>query len=176
MDRESVRGLLMCYTGEGKGKTTAALGCLMRAYGRGLKVIMLQFIKKRGIESGEHIAAKKLGIEILPLGAGFTWNSDDLEKDRRLALEGWQVCKGKILNGNYDMIVLDEITYPVRYGWLDVDEVLGVIRQRPKWMHVIVTGRDAHEKLIEASDLVTEMVAVKHHFNDGIRQQIGIEL
>ena len=165
----------MCHTGNGKGKTTAALGCMMRAYGRGLKVIMLQFIKKKGAEFGEHIAARKLGIEIVPLGAGFTWDSRDLEKDRRLALECWAVCKDKILNGDYDMVVLDEITYPLKYGWLDVDEVLDVLHQRPNWMHVIVTGRDAHKKLIEASDLVTEMLEVKHHFDSGIRQQAGIE-
>lgn len=165
----------MCYTGNGKGKTTAALGCLMRAYGRGLRVIMLQFIKKKGAEFGEHIAAEKLGIEVIPLGAGFTWRSEDLEKDRRLALEGWEICKDKILNGDYDMIVLDEITYPIKYGWLNADEVVSVIRQRPKWMHIIVTGRDADEKLIEAADLATEMLELKHHFNSGIRQQLGIE-
>ena len=175
MMRNKVKGLLMCYTGNGKGKTTAALGSMMRAHGRGLKVIMLQFIKKKGAEFGEHIAAKELGIEIIPLGAGFTWDSRNLEEDRRLALEGWEVCKGKILNSDYDIVVLDEITYPIKYGWLSVDEVLGVIQRRPEWMHVIITGRDAHEKLIEASDLVTEMVEVKHHLNNGIRQQVGIE-
>ena len=175
MMRNKVKGLLMCYTGNGKGKTTAALGSMMRAHGRGLKVIMLQFIKKKGAEFGEHIAAKELGIEIIPLGAGFTWDSRNLEEDRRLALEGWEVCKGKILNSDYDIVVLDEITYPIKYGWLSVDEVLGVIQRRPEWMHVIITGRDAHEKLIEASDLVTEMVEVKHHLNNGIRQQLGIE-
>lgn len=175
MNREKTRGLLICYTGHGKGKTTAALGSLMRAYGRGFKVIMLQFIKKKGAKFGEHIAAEKLGIEIIPLGDGFTWKSRDLEKDRKLALECWDICRDKILNGDYDMIALDEITYPIKFGWLSVDEILTVIEQRPKWMHIIITGRDADEKLIEAADLVTEMLAVKHHFNDGIRQQPGIE-
>ena len=114
----------MCYTGKGKGKTTAALGCLMRAYGRGLKVIMLQFIKKKGSQFGEHIAAEKFGIEIVPLGEGFTWKSENLEKDRKAALDCWAICEDKILNSDYDMIALDEITYPVKFGWLDVDEVL----------------------------------------------------
>jgi cob(I)alamin adenosyltransferase len=175
MDREDARGLLMCYTGAGKGKTTAALGSLMRAYGRGLKVIMFQFIKKKGSEFGEHIAARKLGIEIIPLGDGFTWRSEDIEKDSILALECWDICKDEILNGDYDMIILDEITYPITFGWLKADEVLSVIERRPKWMHIIITGRDANEKLIEASDLVTQMMEVKHHFRDNVPQQSGIE-
>ena len=175
MNREKTKGILMCYTGKGKGKTTAAIGSLIRAHGSGLKVIMLQFIKEKGAEFGEHIAARKLGVEIIPLGAGFTWKSRDLEKDRRLALECWDICKARILNGDYDMIILDEITYPIKYGWLSVDEVLKVIRQRPKWMHIIVTGRDAHEKLIEAADMVTEMREVKHPFKTGIKAQKGIE-
>ena len=165
----------MCYIGNGKGKTSAALGSLIRAYGRGLNVIMLQFIKRKGLQCGEHIAAEEFGIEIIPLGDGFTWRSEDLEKDRKLALECWDVCKDKILNGDYDMIILDEITYPVTYGWLNVDEVLSVIAQRPKWMHVIITGRDANEKLIDAADLVTQMLDVKHHLGKNIRQQPGIE-
>ena len=165
----------MCYTGKGKGKTTAALGCLMRAYGRGLKVIMLQFVKKKGSRFGEHIAAEQLGIEIVPLGEGFTWRSEDIEKDRKAALECWNICKDKILGGHYDMIVLDEITYPIKFDWLDVNEVLSVIAQRPKWMHIIITGRDVDEKIVGAADLVTEMLEVKHHFSKNIRQQPGIE-
>lgn len=175
MNRERTKGLLMCYTGNGKGKTTAALGSLMRAYGRGLKVVMFQFIKKKGSEWGEHIAAKKLGAEIVPLGDGFMWRSEDIEKDRMLALDCWDVCQDAILNGDYDLIVLDEITYPVTFGWLKVDEVLSVIEQRPKWVHIIITGRDANEKLIEAADLVTQMTEVKHHFRSNVPQQPGIE-
>lgn len=175
MNRERTKGLLMCYTGNGKGKTTAAIGSLVRAYGRGLKVIMFQFIKKKGSEFGEHIAAKKLGIQIVPLGGGFAWKSEDMEKDRILALECWDICKDKILNSDYDMIALDEITYPVRFGWLKVDEVLSVIQQRPKWMHIIITGRDADENLIKAADLVTQMVEVKHHFRNDVPRQLGIE-
>jgi cob(I)alamin adenosyltransferase len=165
----------MCYTGNGKGKTSAALGTLLRAHGRGLKVAMLQFIKKKNSKFGEHISAAELGVEITPLGDGFTWRSEDLEKDRRFALECWEVCKDKILNGDYDMIILDEMTYPITFGWLDAKDVLDVIQKRPKWMHVIITGRDAHERIIEASDTVTEMMEIKHHYKNGVRQQIGIE-
>jgi cob(I)alamin adenosyltransferase len=175
MNRNKTRGLLICYTGNGKGKTTAALGSLMRAHGRGLKVIMLQFIKKRGAEFGEHIAARECGIEIIPLGEGFTWKSENPEIDRKTALECWSICKDKILNSDYDMIVLDEITYPIKYGWLDINEILDVFLQRPKWMHIIVTGRDADKRLLEVADLVTEMTEIKHHFRNGIKQQIGIE-
>lgn len=175
MDRENTNGLLICYTGNGKGKTTAALGMLMRAYGHGLKVAMFQFIKKKNSRFGEHITAEKLGVEIIPLGDGFTWNSEDLEKDRCLAIECWEICKDKIQNGDYDIIVLDEITYPITYGWLDVTEVLDVIQKRPKWMHVVITGRNANPQLIQASDTVTEMVEIKHHYKAGIKQQIGIE-
>lgn len=175
MDRENTRGLMICYTGNGKGKTSAALGTMMRAHGNGLKVAMFQFIKKKNSRFGEHIAAEELGIEIVPLGDGFTWRSEDLEKDRKLALECWEICKDKILNGEYDMIVLDEITYPITFGWLDIADVLDIIQRRPKWMHVIITGRNATPQLIQASDTVTEMKEVKHHFKSGIKQQLGIE-
>ncbi len=175
MDRENTTGLLICYTGNGKGKTSAALGTMMRAHGHGLKVAMFQFIKKKNSRFGEHITAEELGIEIVPLGDGFTWRSEDLEKDRNSALECWGVCKEKILNGDYDMIILDEITYPITFGWLDVSEVLDIIQRRPKWMHVVITGRNANPQLIQASDTVTEMVEVKHHFKSGIKQQLGIE-
>jgi len=174
-DKENTKGLFICYTGDGKGKTTAALGSLLRAYGRGLKVIMLQFIKRKGSEFGEHLAAKDLGVEIIPLGDGFTWKSECQEKDRALALECWQVCKDKIINSDYDMVILDEITYPLTFNWLDVDEVIHVISERPKWMHVIVTGRNARKEIIEAADMVTEMMEVKHHYRKSIPQQPGIE-
>jgi cob(I)alamin adenosyltransferase len=147
----------------------------MRAYGRGLKVALLQFIKKKNSRFGEHIAAEELGVEIIPLGDGFTWRSDDLEKDRKIALECWEICKDKILNGDYDMIILDEMTYPITFGWLDAKDVLDVIQKRPKWMHVVITGRDAHERIIEAADTVTQMIEIKHHFKSGIKQQMGIE-
>ena len=168
-------GLLMVYTGNGKGKTTAALGTLMRAYGRDMKVVMLQFIKGKGIRLGEHIAAERMGVEMIPLGDGFTWQSKELDNDQKMALEGWTVCVDKILSGDYDIVILDELTYALEYGWLSVSEVLNVLKMRPKWMHVVVTGRDAPPKLVAAADMVTEMIEMKHHFKNGILGQKGIE-
>lgn len=168
-------GLFILNTGNGKGKTTAALGTLMRAYGRGMKVIMLQFIKHKESIFGEHIAAEKMGIEILPLGDGFTWQSENMEKDQRLARKCWDICQDKLLNSDYDIVILDELTYALIYQWLSADEVLNTISLRPEWMHVVVTGRDAIPELVEAADIVTEMMEVKHPFCKGIIGQMGIE-
>lgn len=173
--KETTKGLFMCFTGNGKGKTTAALGSMIRAYGQGLKVIMFQFIKAKETMFGEHLAAKEIGLEIVPLGDGFTWKSEDIEKDRKYAIQCWETCKDKILNSNYDMIILDEITYPIMFNWLDLEEVVSTIRLRPKWMHVIVTGRNAPDRIIEEADLVTEMVEVKHHYRKKVQGQVGIE-
>jgi cob(I)alamin adenosyltransferase len=169
------KALVIRYTGNGKGKTTAALGMLLRAWGRGMKVCMLSFIKTETSNYGEERAAKKLGIELIPMGGGFTWLSKDLEKDRALAQKCWDLCKQKIASNEYDIIVLDEITYPISYGWLDVDEVIDTLRERPVNLHVVLTGRDAHEKLIEFADLVTEMRDVKHPFSAGIKAQPGVD-
>ena len=167
--------LVILYTGNGKGKTTAALGMLLRAWGRGMKVCILSFIKEQTANFGEERAARKLGIELIPLGGGFTWLSKDIEQDKALARRCWELCKEKIASGEYDIVVLDEITYPITYGWLDVDEVIATLRERPKDLHVVITGRDAHEKLIEFADLVTEMREVKHPFTTGIKAQPGVD-
>ena len=169
------KALVVLYTGNGKGKTTAALGMLLRAWGRGMKVCMLSFIKEQTANFGEERAARKLGIELIPLGGGFTWLSKDIEQDKALARRCWELCKQKIASGEYDIVVLDEITYPISYGWLDVDEVIATLRQRPADLHVVLTGRDAHEKLIEFADLVTEMREVKHPFTSGIKAQPGVD-
>jgi cob(I)alamin adenosyltransferase len=169
------RPLVILYTGNGKGKTTAALGMLLRAWGRGMKVCMLSFIKEETANFGEERAARKLGIELIPLGSGFTWLSKDIEEDKALARRCWDLCKEKIASGQYDIVVLDEITYPITYGWLDVDEVIETLRERPADLHVVITGRDAHEKLIEFADLVTEMREVKHPFSQGIKAQPGVD-
>lgn len=167
--------LVVLYTGNGKGKTTAALGMLLRAWGRGMKVCMLSFIKEQTANFGEERAARKLGIELIPLGGGFTWLSKDLEQDKALARRCWELCKEKIASDEYDIVVLDEITYPITYGWLDVDEVIAALRDRPRDLHVVLTGRDAHERLIEFADLVTEMREVKHPFTSGIKAQPGVD-
>jgi cob(I)alamin adenosyltransferase len=169
------KGLVIVNTGNGKGKTTAALGVLFRAWGRGYNVCMLQFIKSTTSNYGENRAAKKIGMEIISLGGGFTWLSKDIEKDKGLARELWEQCKAKIASGEYDIVVLDEFTYPLAYGWLPTEDVIAFLRERPERTHVIITGRDAPQELIDYADLVTEMHEVKHPFQQGIKAQPGIE-
>jgi cob(I)alamin adenosyltransferase len=175
--RERRHGLLIVNTGDGKGKTTAALGILLRATGRGMRVAMFQFIKSRGDLYGEHVAAARLGVDIVPLGEGFTWLSGDVEADRALAAEGWRLCREAIESGEFDVLIFDELTYPLTYGWLDTETVLAAIRARPAGTHVVITGRNAPDALLEAADLVTEMRMLKHPYRDqGIGAQPGIEL
>lgn len=169
------RSLVLVNTGNGKGKTTAALGVMFRAWGRGLRVCMLQFIKTATSNYGEHRAAKKIGIEIVPLGGGFTWLSKDIERDKALARELWEQSKARIASGEYDLVVLDEFTYPLVYGWLSVDEVIEALRQRPEHVNVIITGRDAPQALIDFADTVTEMREVKHPYQKGITALAGID-
>ena len=169
------RSLVLVNTGNGKGKTTAALGLLFRAWGQGLRVIMLQFIKAHTGNWGEIKAARKLGIELVSLGDGFTWTSKDIEHDRALAQEGWRRCRETIEQGQYDIVILDELTYCFTFHWLDLDDVLDVLRSRPAHVHVIITGRDAPQELIDYADLVTEMREIKHPYQVGVRAQKGIE-
>ena len=175
-DRPKRKGLVIVYTGDGKGKTTAALGLLFRAWGHRQRVVMLQFLKAKTGAWGEIRAAQRMGIEIIPLGQGFTWTSDSLEHDRALAQECWQQCREKILSGQYDVVVMDEITYPLRYRWLDLDEVLATLRMRDPQMHVVMTGREAPPALLSYADLVTEMREVKHPYRtQGLLAQKGID-
>ena len=169
------QGLVIVNTGNGKGKTTVALGILTRAWGRGMRVCMLQFIKEQNANFGEERAARKMGVEIQPLGGGFTWMSENIAQDRALAQEGWALCRAKIESGDYDIVILDELTYCFTYGWLDLDEVLDVLRRRPPLQHVIITGRDAPQALIDFADLVTEMREIKHPYQAGVKAQKGIE-
>jgi cob(I)alamin adenosyltransferase len=170
------KGLTLVYTGNGKGKTTAALGVLMRAWGQDLRVVMLQFMKATTGKWGEIRAAERMGVEIIPLGQGFTWTSEDLEKDRALAQQCWQRCREKIESNNYDIVIMDEITYTLKYGWLDTEEVLTTLRSRNPALHVILTGRDAPEALIEYADLVTEMREIKHPYKtQGVMAQKGLD-
>ena len=169
------KGLVIVNTGSGKGKTTAAMGVLLRAWGRGMKVIMLQFIKHSTANFGEQRAAQKMGVEMRAMGDGFTWRSKDLEHTADLARTHWEDCKDVIANGDYDVVILDEFTYPMHYGWIPVEEVLEALRSRPEMLHVIITGRNAPEALVEFADLVTEMNVVKHPYHQGIKAQPGIE-
>jgi cob(I)alamin adenosyltransferase len=174
-EKRARQGLVVVNTGHGKGKTTAALGVVLRAWGRGLRVVIIQFVKTRTGNYGENRAAKKLGIEMIPMGEGFTWLSKDIEKDKATAREAWELAREKICSDEYDLVVLDELTYPLTYGWLPVQEVIDVLRQRPEGLHVIITGRDAPEELIDYADLVTEMREIKHPFQKGLKAQPGIE-
>ncbi len=169
-------GLLIVNTGQGKGKTTAALGLVMRAWGQGLRVCVIQFVKPETGSWGEVKAAGRMGIEWLKMGDGFTWLSRDMAETMARARHGWQVAQEKIVSGRYDLIVLDEFTYPLSLGWLDVGEVMGWLRaNKPGLLHLVITGRGAPAELVEAADLVTEMQNVKHPYDVGIPAQKGIE-
>mgnify|MGYP003575341535 CR=1 FL=1 len=176
--QEKTRGLLIVHTGNGKGKTTSALGLMMRAAGRGLKCCMVQFMKSRNDRYGEHEAAEKLGIEVHTMGDGFTWDTKNPEQDIKTARETWSLCLEKLHSKEYDMLVFDELVYVISYGWLPVEEIIDEIRAaravQPA-LHIVVTGRDAPTELIEAADLVTEMREIKHPFTAGVRAQQGIE-
>lgn len=167
-------GLVIVNTGNGKGKSTAALGLAMRALGNGMKVVMVQFIKGAW-KVGEYESAKKLGFEIRPMGEGFTWVTKDRERDKRLAGEAWEYSKARILSGDFDMVVLDEVNYAIDYGYVDLGEVLAALRSRPRHVHVVLTGRKAKAELVELADLVSEMVEIKHPYKKGIKAQRGIE-
>jgi len=167
-------GLVIVNTGNGKGKSTAALGLAMRALGNDMKVLMVQFIKGAW-KVGEYESARKLGFEIRPMGEGFTWVTKDRERDMKVAREAWDFAKVRILAGEHDMVILDEINYAIDYGYVNLPEVLETLEARPKDVHVVLTGRKAKPELIERSDLATEMVELKHPYKKGIKAQRGIE-
>jgi len=173
------KGLLMVYTGPGKGKTTCALGTAFRAVGQGLRVLMVQFIKGSG-HYGELDAAKMLGddkCEIRPMGRGFVkvGGAETDPEDIRLAEECWESGRTAIYSGTYDLVVLDEINYVISYRMLDGKKVVEALKGRPEPVHVICTGRNAHPLLVELADLVTEMKEVKHPYTKGILAQRGID-
>jgi len=171
------KGLVIVNTGNGKGKTTAALGIVLRAWGRGMRVCVIQFLKNENARFGEIRAAEKLGIDWISTGDGWTWTSRDEVATRERAIAAWKLAQEKIVSGEYDIVVLDEFTYLLHYGWLDTADVLAWLREhKPPMQHVIITGRYAPSALVEFADLVTEMHEVKHPFaQQGIRAQAGIE-
>jgi len=172
---EAAKGLLVVYTGHGKGKTTAALGMVFRALGRGLRVTVVQFIKGKW-KTGERSFAERLPeLRFHVMGLGFTWESDDLARDKAAARAAWDTARQEISSGERDLVVLDELTYAFHYDFISLDEVLETIRARPPHVHVVITGRNAPERLVEAADLVSEMVAVKHPFTKGAKAQMGID-
>ncbi len=176
---EDRKGLILVYTGPGKGKTTAALGTAFRAVGQGLRVVMIQFIKGSW-HYGELDAAEALGkdrLEVLPMGRGFVKIGAEKPEpeDVRKVQEAWALSCEKISSGNYDLVILDEINYAISYKMLDPEPVAEALRRKPDSVHVILTGRNAHPSLIELADLVTEMREVKHPYQKGILAQRGID-
>jgi cob(I)alamin adenosyltransferase len=170
----TARGLILVNTGNGKGKSTAAFGVAMRAAGQGLAVAIIQFIKGKW-KTGELDAAQKLAIEMTPMGKGFTWDSKNIEEDKALMREAWRVSSEKILSGQFDLIILDEINYVLGYGYLTVDEVILTLQSRPSHVHVVMTGRNAPEEIVSIADCVTEMRDIKHPYRNGIPAQKGID-
>jgi cob(I)alamin adenosyltransferase len=170
------RGLVIVHTGQGKGKTTAALGLLLRAWGHGLRACVIQFVKRQNENLGEYKAAQRLGIEWQQMGDGFTWRSADMDETAAKARHGWTLAQEKIRSGVYDLIVLDEFTYAFKFGWLDVQDVVAWLQaSKPPALHLVITGRDAPPALVAFADLVTDMHKVKHPFDQGVRGQRGIE-
>ncbi|OHT19257.1 cob(I)yrinic acid a,c-diamide adenosyltransferase [Edaphosphingomonas haloaromaticamans] len=170
------QGLLIVHTGKGKGKTTAALGMVVRAIGHGMKVGVVQFVK-RAMATGEKAVFDAFPdrVEFRPMGEGFTWNTQDRARDIAVARQAWEEVKRMIADPAYQMVLADELNIVLRYDYLPLEEVLEVLAAKPEMKHVIVTGRNAPEPLMEAADLVTEMALVKHPFRSGVKAQPGIE-
>ncbi|MDQ8699164.1 cob(I)yrinic acid a,c-diamide adenosyltransferase [Hyphomicrobium sp. LHD-15] len=170
------KGLLIVHTGKGKGKSTAAWGLLLRALGRGLKVGVVQF-GKGAWETGERKAVEAFGDQVVwhTLGEGFTWETQDRERDVAAAREAWQIAQNLMNDPAIRLVILDELNISLRYDHLDLSEVVAALKKRRGDLHVVVTGRNAKPELIEAADLVTEMSLVKHHFAAGVKAQEGIE-
>ncbi len=176
--RENTKGLLMVNTGNGKGKTTCALGLIVRAAGRGMNCCLIQFMKSRTDRYGEHESLEKLGVEVHTMGDGFTWDTNNPEQDIKTSEETWAMCVEKMRSEDYDLLVFDELVYVLDYKFLDLAKVLDeikTVREKQPNLHLVLTGRNAPPELIEMADLVTEMTEIKHPFNAGIFAQQGIE-
>jgi cob(I)alamin adenosyltransferase len=167
--------LVLVNTGYGKGKSTAAFGTAIRAIARGWRVAVVQFLKSGEWSVGEEKVGRQVGIDWWAMGDGFTWDSKDMDESEAIARAGWDHARSLIESGEYGLIVLDEVTYPVNWGWVDIDEVISVLRQRPENVNVILTGRDAPGALIEIADTVTEMRKVKHAYDAGVMARRGID-
>jgi cob(I)alamin adenosyltransferase len=171
------KGLLIVHTGKGKGKSTAAFGMVFRMLGHGEKVAIVQFVKGKW-QTGERVALEKFGdqVSINTMGEGFTWETQNRQRDLAAARAAWERAKALIRSGDYRLVLLDELNIVLRYDYLPSDEVVAFLRdEKPEHVHVIVTGRNAKDELIEIADLVTEMEMVKHPFRSGVKAQMGIE-
>ncbi|PIW28664.1 MAG: cob(I)yrinic acid a,c-diamide adenosyltransferase [Rhodospirillales bacterium CG15_BIG_FIL_POST_REV_8_21_14_020_66_15] len=170
------RGLVIVHTGKGKGKSTAAMGMVLRAVGHGMRVAIVQFVK--GVwETGERDVLAKFPdlVTIRAMGEGFSWETQDRQRDLAAARAAWDAAKELMADPSYRMIILDELNIVLRYGNLPLDEVVETLKHKPRDLHVVVTGRNAKDELIEIADLVTEMTMVKHPFRAGVKAQAGIE-
>jgi cob(I)alamin adenosyltransferase len=170
------KGLLLVLTGNGKGKSSSAFGMVARALGHGMNVGVAQFIKSRSDTGEEAFLGKQPGVEWHVLGEGFTWDTQNLERDIATAKRGWEVARRMLADPAIHLVVLDELTYLLSYGWLETDAVLADIAARPPMQHVVVTGRAAVPALIDAADTVSEIADVKHAYRAGIKAQPGVDL
>ncbi len=169
------QGLLLVLTGNGKGKSSSAFGMMARALGHGLRVGVAQFIKGSQDTGEECFFRQQEQVVWHVLGEGFTWDTQNLQRDRDIALQGWMVVQEMLRNPDLQMLVLDELTYPLQYGWLDMERVLADLRRRPPMQHVIITGRAAPQALCDAADTLTELSDLKHAFRAGVRAQKGVD-
>lgn len=172
MARQSI---VLINTGDGKGKSSAAFGVMTRGWARGWNVGVVQFLKSGKWKVGEKKLAEKLDIEWHTLGDGFTWESEDMDETIAKGRHAWSVAREKLLSGDFNLLILDELTYSVKYGWVDVAEVVDAVVNRAEGTNVIITGRNAPQELIDIADTVTEMVKVKHAYDKGIKAMKGIE-
>jgi cob(I)alamin adenosyltransferase len=169
------QGLLLVLTGTGKGKSSSAFGMAARALGHGMKVGVAQFIKGRSDTGEEVFFRRQPGLVWHVLGEGFTWETQNRARDTETARRGWAVARQMLSDPGFDLVILDELTYPLKYGWLDIEPVLADLKNRPAMQHVVVTGRAAPAALIDAADTVSELRDVKHAFRAGIRAQNGVD-
>ncbi len=170
------KGLLLLLTGNGKGKSSSAFGMVARALGHGMQVGVAQFIKGRSDTGEEAFFRQQPGVVWHVLGEGFTWDTQNLERDIETANRGWNIVREMLQDPTIGLVVLDELTYPIKYGWLDIEMVLRDLAARPPMQHVVITGRGAAKGLCDAADTVTELDDVKHAFRAGIRAQNGVDL
>ncbi|MEN3791825.1 cob(I)yrinic acid a,c-diamide adenosyltransferase [Fulvimarina sp. MAC3] len=170
------KGLVIVHTGKGKGKSTAAFGLVFRAIGNGMKVGIVQFVKGKW-ETGERVALEKFPdqVTITAMGDGFTWETQDRQRDIEAARQAWERAKAMIMDEEHDLVLLDELNIVLRYDYLDLNEIIEFLKQKPEMKHVVITGRNAKDELIDFADLVTEMTMVKHPFRSGVKAQKGIE-
>lgn len=175
VELHSAPSVVVINTGDGKGKSTAAFGMMIRGVARGWRVAVVQFIKSGAWKVGEETVGRRLGVDWWALGEGFSWDSENLSEDQAVAAQAWDHVRALLAAGEHHLVILDEITYPINWGWIDGEAVVVAIRERPAHVNVVLTGRDAPASLVELADTVTEMRSVKHAFERGIRAKKGID-